>query len=644
LLSGLACGGGSGGDAGLGGADSGSSEGGLSPADQAVARTDGVTAAADQATPAVDLASSAPDQALVRVDQAGAKLDGSSPTEVATGDTPMATDTPMTTDAPVHADSVGLPDASPQPGSPTVLPEHLLYGPNALVTVTFANGSTNGSAWLGLYASSSPDGAYLTYQYTGGVAAGSLSFTLPDTRGTYNFRLYSDGGYNKIATSPDLAVSYPYDLDPGFAGGGGLSFDFLGNGLVDGACAVLPLASGKIVLAGSAKTGKQDSSGWEQNEFAVAQLNADGSFDASFGTGGKAHAGPTTHSLTGCTAAAVQTDGKVVVGGYGQGTGSGTDYILARFTSTGALDTSFGTAGFVTTNFKGSATSPGENDTLLALALLSDGRILAGGEMRYAAGSYNNGRASLARYTSTGALDTTFGGTGMVTIDLASMSPPGGQSVFDVNSLVVTAAGGAYAGITALSSYGRNDLAIASLKPDGSLDATFGTAGVLWETRPGTHNDQHLTQIALTSSGSLLMLGHDDWAWYLGRYTAAGATDGTFGTAGQTVADFSDSYDYPAGLAQSSDGTILIGIDPDSADGASMSGNMGLVRHEASGKLDNVFGKLRWKWVATSGTLASRATSFAMQADGKLLLAGLVEYPGGNRDFAVIRVVKQPGW
>jgi hypothetical protein len=33
-----------------------------------------------------------------------------------------------------------------------------------------------------------------------------------------------------------------------------------------------------------------------------------------------------------------------------------------------------------------------------------------------------------------------------------------------------------------------------------------------------------------------------------------------------------------------------------------------------------------------------------MQADGKPLLAGLVENPGGNQDFAVMRLVKQPGW
>jgi hypothetical protein len=56
------------------------------------------------------------------------------------------------------------------------------------------------------------------------------------------------------------------------------------------------------------------------------------------------------------------------------------------------------------------------------------------------------------------------------------------------------------------------------------------------------------------------------------------------------------------------------------------------------------FVKLRWKWAGARGTLASRATSFAMQADGRLLLAGLVENPGGNQDFAVIRLVKQPGW
>jgi uncharacterized delta-60 repeat protein len=636
LLSGLACGGGSDNDAGPGGGDGGGGDGGILTLDQAVPGTDAPPSAVDQAAPA--------DEAPIALDQAPAGLDGAVVVDVRAGDAPVVADTPLATDAPPRLDTSIVVDAAIPTDAPVVALDHLKFGPNGEVTVSFSRGSTNTSAWLGLYTSASPDGAYLTYQYTAGAASGSLTFTVPEPVGTYNFRLFADGGYNKIATSPDFVVSYPYDLDPAFATGGRLSFDFLGNGLIDGVAAVIPLASGKLVLAGIAHTGNKDSNGYELNEFALAQLNADGTFDAAFGTGGKAHQAPPAHALGACNAAVVQTDGKIVVGGWGYASGTGTDYVLARFTSAGALDTTFGTGGFVTTNFKSSATSPGENDKLLSIALLLDGRILAAGEMVYAAGSYNNGRPSFARYTAAGAPDTTFGGTGMVTLDPATLSPPGGQSVFDVNSLVVTATGAAFAGITAVSSYGRNDMAIASLKTDGTLDAAFGTAGVLWESRPGVHNNQYLTQLAQTPSGSLLMLGHDAWAWFLGRYTATGASDTAFGQAGQALADFSDSYDYPAGMAQMSDGTIMIGISPDSADGASMSGNMGLVRHDALGNLDGVFGRLRWKWSAASGTIASRALSFATQADGKLLLAGLVQNPGGDMDFAVMRLVKQPGW
>ena len=49
-------------------------------------------------------------------------------------------------------------------------------------------------------------------------------------------------------------MSYPYDVDPSFATGGRLSFDFLGNSLVDAICSVIPLSSGKILLVGTAKT------------------------------------------------------------------------------------------------------------------------------------------------------------------------------------------------------------------------------------------------------------------------------------------------------------------------------------------------------------------------------------------------------
>ncbi|HEX7507186.1 MAG TPA: hypothetical protein VF550_10470 [Polyangia bacterium] len=648
----LSCGGG-GGPGGTGNDGGASAEGGAASGDLSSGKK-------DQAPPAIDSAADARGAGDAGTLEAGGAhdlgtVDAGSARDLGTVDVTSMEDAPAIADAlaPIdvaatvdlntRADVAALADVAVPTDAPMLALGQVKIGPNGQVTVSYSNGSASTSAWIGLYASGAADGAYIGYQYTPGTTSGTLTFTVPESSGQYDLRLFADGGYAKIATSPTFTVSYPYDLDPGFGTGGRLSFDFLGNSLVDAICSVIPLSSGKILLVGTAKTGNKNGSGWEQNEFALAQLNADGTFDTTFGQSGRAHAGTTTVSLAGCAAAAVQSDGKIVVAGWGESTTSGADYALARFTSVGALDATFGTAGFTTTNFKASATSVGEDDKILSLAILTDGRILAGGEMLIN-GPYTNGRASFARYLSTGALDTTFAGTGIMTLDLSTLLPPGGGSLFDATSLVVTSTGAFFAGITSISTFGRNDTAIASVKADGTLDTTFGTSGVLWETKPGVHNDQHLSQLALTSAGSLIMLGHDTWSWFLGRYTSAGAADKAFGSAGQAVGDLSDSWDLPAGMVQMTDGTTLIGISPDSANGASMSGNLGLVRHDALGNLDTTFGRMRWKWTVGTTALASRATSFAMQADGKLLLGGLIENPGGNQDFAVMRLVRSAGW
>src|SRR5215472_5110045 len=76
-------------------------------------------------------------------------------------------------------------------------------------------------------------------------------------------------------------------------------------------------------------------------------------------------------------------------------------------TQSGMLDTSFGTGGKVTTDFAGSG------DSAAAVAVQPDGKILAAG------GATINGSSAfgLARYTSWGTLDTSFGRGGKVTTD-----------------------------------------------------------------------------------------------------------------------------------------------------------------------------------------------------------------------------------
>jgi hypothetical protein len=81
----------------------------------------------------------------------------------------------------------------------------------------------------------------------------------------------------------------------------------------------------------------------------------------------------------------------------------------------GMLDPAFGNGGLVMTAFPGQFS----NDTAMSLVMLPDGRAVA-------AGSTNVNLAftamAVARYLTTGALDTTFDGDGLVTVPFI---PPG---------------------------------------------------------------------------------------------------------------------------------------------------------------------------------------------------------------------------
>jgi uncharacterized delta-60 repeat protein len=97
---------------------------------------------------------------------------------------------------------------------------------------------------------------------------------------------------------------------------------------------------------------------------------------------------------------AVQADGKVVVaGGIAAFGGSNPNFALARYNADGTLDASFIGDGKVTTDFTGGY------DEARDVELQPDGKIVAGGDT---AGL--GGRFLIARYETSGALDTTFNG------------------------------------------------------------------------------------------------------------------------------------------------------------------------------------------------------------------------------------------
>jgi uncharacterized delta-60 repeat protein len=102
---------------------------------------------------------------------------------------------------------------------------------------------------------------------------------------------------------------------------------------------------GRIVASGFAIS----QNGGVQN-FAVARYNSSGVLDTSIGTGGMTQI-DFGNCCQGATKVLLQSNGKIITVGGSNGESSEDDFLLARLTPTGALDPTFGAGGKVRTSF-----------------------------------------------------------------------------------------------------------------------------------------------------------------------------------------------------------------------------------------------------------------------------------------------------
>ena len=235
------------------------------------------------------------------------------------------------------------------------------------------------------------------------------------------------------------------ELDASFSGDGIQTVD-LGPQDIGYDTVVQP--DGKIVAVATTST---------YDGFEVVRLNPDGSPDQSFGSGGIVRT-PIGNPSLGDESLAVALDGgRIVVGGDADsGTGAG-DFAVVRYLSEGQPDPSFGSGGIVVT--------PGPEDELIrAVAVTSGEKVLVAG---YGGSGSTTLRLRLARYLGDGSLDTTFGGTGVVTTAIGNYA--------GAVSLAIQPDGKAVAGGW---SNGGPSFALARYNDDGSLDPSFGEGGV----------------------------------------------------------------------------------------------------------------------------------------------------------------------
>ncbi|MFN9539180.1 MAG: beta strand repeat-containing protein, partial [Planctomycetota bacterium] len=184
-----------------------------------------------------------------------------------------------------------------------------------------------------------------------------------------------------------------------------------------------------------------------------------------------------------------------------------------------------------------------------------------------------------------------------------------------------------------LSNNGSNDdFALIRYNVDGSLDTSFGTGGKV-TTAVGTSTDQGRS-VTVQPDGKILVGGYslvggvEDFS--LVRYNANGSLDTSFGTGGKLTTAIGSGLDFGTSVIVQPDGKIVIG-------GYSITGNydFAMIRYDANGSLDTGFGT-GGKVTTTIGSGNDYSFGLKVQSDGKLVLAGLAGI-GSTEDVALIR-------
>jgi uncharacterized delta-60 repeat protein len=303
---------------------------------------------------------------------------------------------------------------------------------------------------------------------------GGSVIVLPDesivVTGEANATVKQEGGNGNFFTeelNPDGTQNESFAK----ATGGASTVDFGGEDIAND---MVRQPDGKLVIVGSTST--------DGGDFAIARLNADGSPDTSFGSGGKQ-----TVNFGGDDAAervALTAEGKIVVIGEG---GSTNNMVITRLNSDGSIDKSFASSGEEQVDFGGTETARG-------LAIQADGKILVEGSTSAVGG----GDLAIARLNPDGGLDPSFSGDGKLTLGYGALEEFGTGVVVQQNGRIVVM--GSDADLD-------RDFVVSRLNADGTVDASFGVNGTATVEYGGNEFDG---DVVLQPDGNIVLVGSTD--------------------------------------------------------------------------------------------------------------------------------------
>lgn len=322
-------------------------------------------------------------------------------------------------------------------------------------------------------------------------------------------------------------------------------------------------------------------------------------------------------------ASALQADGSLVVAGTGTvpdgSTANGGTY-LARYTSSGALDASYGTAGI-----RKLSMAPGA-EFVRDVVIDASGRALVGGYV--AAADYpDESDVFVLRLTADGAPDPTFGGgDGVVILDRTNHDR-GGALALSGNRILLGA------GLDTGGNFGLQ-WTVFALTASGALDTTFSGDGVSALPVTAVGSFDSLRDVAVQPDGKILLGGSTGYELASARLTAAGVLDKTYDGDG-VARTLVDGGGAGYRLLLQPDGKVVV-AGYATATGRSDT-DVAAVRWTAAGKLDPTFGGDGKVVVDTGGQRNNSAVAAALAADGKIVLAGSTDTATGM-DSALVRL------
>ena len=293
--------------------------------------------------------------------------------------------------------------------------------------------------------------------------------------------------------------------------------------------------------------------------------------------------------------------------------------LVQRNLSTGALDQSFNTTGYL-------IIEDYQESYAYDVEILSSGKILVAGA---AASSEYEFFALVLRLNSDGTLDQTFGSNGITLINLAPRNEFAYAMDVQTDGKIVVAG-------SAGDALGKDMPAVYRLNEDGSIDAGFGTNGMTAIPVPEIDND--FSNVAVQSDGTIIASGHYSQALtslgqqnfdvVVAKFLSNGQLDVNFGGTGLVTTPISPD------LAEEAYGMILIGGEI-LVCGYSLSSTYlyqyFLIRYKGNGDLVTTFG--------TNGIVLSEladgsvAYDMALDADGRILITGNVGTGWDDLDF-----------